>query len=170
MYRIIPWHAVPYCPASYRTVPPRTIPYGTGLWPGSWLGPDPGRGPESGRKAGSGGLVVIRLTGTVKLIGEFVMAGLERDAAPGDSEARGSDGSESGSLAGADEEEEEDLFSPAGSVSSLRRQARSEGFAIAGTLNLTWTFLGTVGTGYSGVLVRIRTRARIRVDTLNTDV
>jgi hypothetical protein len=65
------------------------------------------------------------------------MAGLERDAAPGDSEARGSDGSESGSLAGADEEEEEDLLSPAGSVSSLRRQARSEGFAIAGTLNLT---------------------------------
>jgi len=98
------------------------------------------------------------------------MAGLERDAAPGDSEARGSDGSESGSLAGADEEEEEDLLSPAGSVSSLRRQARSEGFAIAGTLNLTWTLLGMVGNGYGGILARIRVRARIRVDTLNSDM
>jgi len=91
----------------------------------------------------------------VKLIAELVMAGLERDAAPGDSEARGSDGSESGSLAGADEEEEEDLLSPAGSVSSLRRQARSEGFAIAGTPNLAWTVWGMVGNGYGGVLTRI---------------
>jgi len=98
------------------------------------------------------------------------MAGLERDAAPGDSEARGSDGSESGSLAGADEEEEEDLLSPAGSVSSLRRQARSEGFAIAGTPNLAWTLWSMVGNGYGGVLTRIRVRARIRVDTLNLDV
>jgi len=83
------------------------------------------------------------------------MPGMEREAAPDvsgddDSDETG-DGSQSG---GEDEDEEEGLLSPAGSVAGLRRLARSEGFATTGTVLIMYRIPGRVGS-YGTSWIRI---------------
>ena len=66
----------------------------------------------------------------------YYLAGAALEELPGGSREPESGASGSASLSEdeADGEEEDGLLSPAGSVTSLRRQARSEGFATAGEI------------------------------------
>ena len=75
------------------------------------------------------------------------MAGSEAEGQPGGSrdlpaeDDNGSGGSEEDD----GDEEEGGLLSPGGSIFSLRRQARAEGFAVTGNDYLTWGGPGLLG-------------------------
>ena len=79
------------------------------------------------------------------------MAGSEGEGQPGSSRdlpAEADDGS-GGSEEEDGDEEEGGLLSPGGSIFSLRRQARAEGFSVTGNGYLVWVVQGCWGYRYT---------------------
>jgi len=95
--------------------------------------------------------VVLWSTYQVFLVTDLrtIVAGSEGEGQPGSSRdlpAEADDGS-GGSEEEDGDEEEGGLLSPGGSIFSLRRQARAEGFAVTGNGYLIWGSRAVGGTG-----------------------